>query len=117
MSLEMQVQEVNGYLSLRAEGRYSFANLSGLFDRVKAESEKRAHHGVILDISKIAGIIPLVDMFRLAEQCSEIWKRSFRIALISPEVGAFNFFEDVARNRGAQLKVVPDQKAAIEWLR
>jgi hypothetical protein len=116
MSLDVQVQEVNGHLLIRAEGQYSLASLSDLFDRVKAESDKCSHQGVILDVSKIAGAIPLMDMFALGEYCSKVWKLSFRIALISPEVGIYNFFENVARNRGVQIAVVPNQGAAMEWL-
>ncbi len=43
MNLEVQVQEVNNYLSLSAEGQYSLAGLFGLCDRVKAESDKSTH--------------------------------------------------------------------------
>jgi hypothetical protein len=116
MSLEVQVQEVNSYLFVRAEGRYSLAGLSDLLDRVKAESGKRTHRGVILDVSRIAGTIPLLEIFGLGVQSSKVWGPSFRIALISPEVGIFNFFENVARNRGVQIAVVPNQEAAMEWL-
>jgi hypothetical protein len=114
--MEVQVQEVNSYLLIKAEGQYSLTGLSGLFDRVKAESEKRTHPGVILDASKIAGTIPLMDMFVLGVRCSKDWGVSLRIAVISPEVGVFNFFENVARNRGVQIAVVPNQDAAMEWL-
>jgi len=116
MSLEVQVQEVNSYLSIRAEGQYSLAGLSGLFDRVKAESDKSTHQGVILDVSKVAGTIPFMDMFVLGDYCSKAWNQSFRIVLIFPEVGIYNFFETVARNRGVQIAVVPNLGAAIEWL-
>jgi hypothetical protein len=116
MSLKVQVQEVNGYLSIAAEGQYSLADLSGFFDRVKDAGDKDSHKRVILDVSKITGTIPLMDMFALGEHCSKVWKRSFRIAVISREVGIFNFFESVARNRGVQIVVVPNQGAALEWL-
>lgn len=116
MSLEVQVQTVNSYLSISAEGRLSYADLSCLFDRVKVESEKNAHQGVILDVSKIAGTIPLMDMYALGEHCSIVWVLSFRVALISPGVEIFRFFETVARNRGVQIAVVQNQDAAMEWL-
>jgi hypothetical protein len=116
MSLEVQVQEVNSYLLIKGEGRYSLVGLTDLVDRVKAEREKRTHQGVILDVSKIAGTIPLMDMFVLGVHCAKVWGPSFRIALISPDVGIFNFFENVARNRGVQITIVPNQGSALEWL-
>ena len=115
MGLDVQVHEADTYLSIKAEGRYSRADLSGLFDRVKAESEKRARQNVVLDVTKIAGTIPLMDMFALGEHCSKLWKPPFRIAIISPEVGVYNFFENVARNRGVQVAVVPNHNAAMDW--
>lgn len=116
MSLEVQVQEVNGHLLIRAEGWYSFDGLSALFERVKAECEKRDRPRVILDVSEISGTIPLMDMYVLGERCSKDRKLPLRIALISPEVGMYSFFENVARNRGVQIAVVPNQGAALEWL-
>jgi len=103
-------------LLIRAEGPYSFAGLSDLFNQVKTESEKRARRGVILDVSRIAGTIPLMELFLLGERCSKDWRLPLRIALISPEVGVYHFFENVARNRGVQIAVVPNHGAAIEWL-
>lgn len=103
-------------MSIRAEGQYSLAALSGLFDRVKGESENRANRAVILDVSRVVGTIPVMDMFTLAEHCSKVWKLTLKIALISPEVRLYSFFENVARNRGVQISVVPNQGAAMEWL-
>jgi hypothetical protein len=116
MSLKVQVQEVNSHLLIRAEGQYSLAGLSGLLDTVQAESDERSHQAVILDVSRIAGTIPLLDMFVLGEYCATVWKQSFRIALISPEMGIYRFFENVAKNRGVQIAVVSNQDAAMEWL-
>ncbi|MGO8790998.1 MAG: hypothetical protein ACLQVL_26945 [Terriglobia bacterium] len=31
-------------------------------------------------------------------------------------MGVYNFFENVARNRGVQVAVVPDHSAAVKWL-
>ena len=83
---------------------------------MKAESDRSSARGVILDLSRIVGTIPLMDMYVLGEHCSKVWKHSFRIALISLEVGACSLFDDVARNRGVQIAVVPNQSAAMEWL-
>ncbi len=52
----------------------------------------------------------------LGEHCAKVWKGSFRIALISPPMGIYEFFENVASNRGVPIAVVPNQAAAMEWL-
>ena len=116
MGLQVQTLEAETHLSIKAMGQYSLANLHGLFDQVKVESEKRAESRVVLDITEIAGNIPFMDMLGLGEHCSQSWKPGFRIAIVSPVGGLNDFFEIFARNRGVQLAVVPNHAAAIEWL-
>jgi hypothetical protein len=116
MSLDVQFNVVNSNLSIVAGGRYSLADLSSVFDRATAEIESSNQKGVILDVSKIAGTIPLMDMFMLGEHCSKVWKPAIKIAIVFPEVGVYNFFENVARNRGVQIAVVPNHDAAVQWL-
>ena len=43
--------------------------------------------------------------------------QALRVAIVSPVGGLTKFFENVARNRGVQIAVVPNQEAAMEWLR
>jgi|SRR5271157_1122567 len=117
MSLEIQIHEVDTHLSIKAVGQYSLANLHDLFDRVKKESENRANPRVILDVSGVAGAIPVLDMLVLGEHCARFWRPSLRAAIVSPVGGLNRFFENVARNRGVQIAVVPNQGAAIEWVR
>ena len=116
MQLEMQVQETDGYLSIKAVGPYSLVDLRDLFDRVKAESEQRAGRGVVLDVTEVVGAIPVMDMHVLGEHCSRVWKLQFRIAIVSQQDGLNKFFENVARNRGVQVAVVPNQGQARAWL-
>jgi hypothetical protein len=116
MGLEVQVHVASTRLSIKAVGEYSLANLYDLFDRVKEESAKRATQGVILDLADVAGTIPIMDMIVLGKHCSTIWKSAHRIAIVSPMEGLHKVFENVARNGGAQIAVVPNQCEAMEWL-
>ncbi len=116
MSLEVQVHDVDSHLSIKAVGQYSLEDLYALFDTVKEESKKRAKQRVILDITGVAGNVPILDMHGLGEHCSEVWKLAFRIAIVSPVGGVDKYFENVLWNRGVQVAVVPNQCAAMEWL-
>lgn len=116
MSLEVDIQGVHTHLSIQAAGEYSLADLCALFDRVREESDKRADQGVILDLVNVAGTIPVLDMLVLGEHCASVWKQASRTAIVSPMGGLDRFFENVARNKGVQLVVVPNQCAAMEWL-
>ena len=116
MGLDVQVHEVNAHLSVTAVGQYTFAGLADLFRAVKAESEKRQGAGVILDVTKVGGTVPVMDMFLLGERCAKVWDPLFRIAIVPPEEWVYKFFENVARNRGVQVAVVLNQSAAEAWL-
>ncbi|HMD86906.1 MAG TPA: hypothetical protein VKO18_19630 [Terriglobia bacterium] len=116
MSLEVQIQEADTHFSIKAVGQYSLANLYDLFDRLKEESEKRGAQAVILDITEVAGTIPTVDMYMLGVYCYRVLKSWVRIAIIFPDGGANKFLENVTRNRGLQVAVVPDHGAATKWV-
>jgi len=116
MSLEVQIQEADAYFSIKAVGPYSLVNLYDLFDRVKEESEKRGAQPVILDITEVAGTIPTMDMYMLGVYCYRVLKSSIRIAIIFPDARANNFLENVTRNRGLQVAVVPNHDAATKWV-
>jgi len=117
MSLEVQIHEDETHLLIKAAGQYSLANLHELLDRVKKESENGANQRVILDVTEVAGTIPVMDMLVLGEHCARFWNPALRVAILSPVGGLDMFFENVARNRGAQVAVVPNHDAAIAWLR
>ncbi len=118
MSLEVQIDCDSGReLSIAAAGEYSLADLQHLFDRVKEESEKCGCRKVRLDVTRVAGTIPVVDMLVLGEHCARHWQQAFRIAIISAKEGFSRFFENVGRNRGVQIAVVSDHVAAVDWLK
>jgi hypothetical protein len=116
MSLEVQILGVDAPLSIKAVGPYSLAGLYDLFDRVKEESEKRGAQAVIIDISEVAGTIPITDMYMLGVYCYRVLKSSIRIAIIFPDGGANKFLENVTRNRGLRVAVVPNYGAATKWV-
>lgn len=117
MSLDVQIHEVDTHLSIKATGQYSLTNLRALIDRVKEESEYRSKRRAILDVTDVAGTVPVVDTHVLGEHCCRIWKLTVRIAIVSPVGGLNKFFEHVARNKRVQITTVSNQDEAIEWLR
>jgi hypothetical protein len=116
MSLKVAIHEVDTRLEIKAVGPSSLADLCELFQRAKAEGQKFSRPDVIIDLTELTGTLSVMDMFVLGGHCSMDWKPAFRIAIVSPAGGLDDFFEDVARNRGAQVVVVPNHAAARQWL-
>jgi len=116
MSLAVQIHGVDTHLSIKAAGQYSLANLYDLLDRVKEESEKRGPRGVILDITEVAGTIPISDIYLLGVQCIRVLNPAIRIAIVFPMGGGDKFLEYVAQKSGVPLAVVSNHAAAIKWV-
>jgi len=116
MSLEVQIDEMDSCLSVKAAGQYTLAGLSAVLDTAKEESEKRGSRKVLLDITEVAGPIPFIDRLALGEHCARVWKRALRIAIASRDGGLDKFFEDFTWNRGVVVAVVPTEAAALDWL-
>ena len=94
MSLKVQIHEAETHILVKAIGQYSLADLHDLFDRVKKENENRANQRVILDITEVAGAIPILDMLVLGEHCARFWKQAFKVAIVSPVGGAHPVLRD-----------------------
>ena len=116
MGFDVEIYEAGSYLLIKAAGQYSLVDLTGLFDRAGQEAEKRDYSEVLLDLSAVAGSIPVLDMLVVGEHCARVWKRTRKLAIVSRNGGLDKFFEDVSVNRGVVLAVLPNQSAALEWL-
>jgi hypothetical protein len=114
--LNVQIQESDNHLSMKAEGSYTFENLDKLFDKAREECERRARKVVILDTTGIVGTVPNVDMHDLAAHFGKVWNRTVRIVIVSPAGGVNKFFECVLWTRGIHVAVVASQCAAAEWV-
>jgi hypothetical protein len=70
----------------------------------------------ILDISQMKRIPPVQERYELGEIAAKVWGHTLRVAIISKPSDISGFFENVAVNRGASVKVLPSLKEAEEWL-
>jgi len=116
MGLEVEIYEAGSYLLIKAAGQYSLVDLTELLDRTVQEAENRNYAEVLLDLSAVAGTVPILDMLVLGEHCARVWTRTRKLAIVSERGGLDRFFEDVSINRGVLLAVFPNQSAALAWL-
>jgi len=116
MALEIQIKEGDTHLSMKAAGPYHPAEVADFLDRANQEAEIRGYRKILLDVSEVAGSVPIADVLVLGEHCARYRERGYRIAIVSREGGIGRFFESIARNRGLILAVVPNQALALEWL-
>jgi hypothetical protein len=116
MGSQVEIYDAGSYLLMKAASQYSLVNLTDLLDRAAQEAEKRDYGEVLLDLSAVAGSVPVLDMLVIGEHCARVWTRTRKLAIVSAKGGLERFFEDVCVNRGVVLAVFPDQAAALAWL-
>lgn len=56
-----------------------------------------------------------MDRFLIGEYLASVL-RGIKMAIVYKKIYANKFFEDTAVNRGASIKVFPDQETALQWL-
>ena len=104
-----------------------FVEISGVFDRVKAKEfirqifqtiQTHSLSRALVDVRNMKGAIPTMARFELARFMAEQQPAPVRLAVLeSPaQVPESTFFENVAGNRGAAVKVTTDLERALEWL-
>lgn len=114
-------------LELEVVGDRLRANLSGTFEFDSAKSALRtiveeAKNGgvskVLLDIREYGGEITILERFALGEELAALARADVALAFVdSPErVWPDRFFETVALNRGAHVKVTTRLEEATDWL-
>jgi hypothetical protein len=73
----------------------------------------------LLDCMNMTGAIQIFDSFKVAEYGVKMWGVILKIALVGREDQMFtdNFVENVAINRGINLKIFTDVDEAVIWLK
>ena len=107
------------YLLVEFSGEFSGDACKACIDQTVSACESLNRSRVLLDCRRIQGLLPTFDRFQVAVYGSSKRQQIERIALVR-DSGARpvdNFVEDVAVNRGLNLKAFTDFEAADTWLR
>lgn len=115
MNLSFYFQEDPGCLVCSITGKWVTDELKGFIDKASAEVNKQGHSRLLADMSLVSGPPPEFDRFNIGKYVASVL-RGVKIAIIYKKVYSNNFFEDTAVNRGAWIRVFPDQKTAMQWL-
>ena len=126
MSMDVKIQQEEGFLNVRVTGRFSLAEANkGLIQMFEAVARHRAAR-VLVDCSDLQGSITTMQNFDhatfAAEMINEYSHRGVsmatRFAYIT--VGAFSdpdkFAETVAVNRGLDVRTFDNADDALRWL-
>ena len=116
--MQVDFEQRTQYLLARLCGRYSFAGMLRVIDRIAKESARRNVKKVLIDVS-IEGDTPLMDRYeygmyavralRGLEKCAAACK-------VPEHHAGVTFTENLVANRGFPLRVFHQTDEAIRWL-
>ena len=114
----LSILDKDSYLLFEFFGEFSIEAGKQCVDRMAEACAKRDRSKVLLDCRKMTGNMPVFERFKVAEYGATKRDRIERLALLNREdvVLPDNFVENVATNRGMDMKVFTDLEEAIRWL-
>ena len=109
-------------LFINATGIYSLTNAKDLFKLSIDSALLYSKSKILIDVTGVSGTIPFLDRFEFSEFLSQYkarhdLKRKIAVAGQEPIVDKGRFGENVAVNRGANVRVFTDMKEALIWLK
>lgn len=87
-----------------------------VFKEITELAEEHEMARVVFDITPVKKIPPVMDRYHLGVHAAKIWGERLKIAIITKPHEITGFFENIAANRGALIKVLPNINTAESWL-
>lgn len=118
MSLRFQIDPRKDYLHVVVSGTFNFleakASIRPFFNAARERSLTR----ILIYCREMEGSATDLNRYELARTIAAEQGGPFRVAIIRRvrESASDSFYENVAFNRGAFLKVTADPEEAFEWL-
>ena len=116
MSIETQVVVKYGYLHITAKGLWTTEEAIHTLEEAKSEAETRDIYRLLVDLRSLK--MPESDFTRYetGDYLSQILRPPYKVAALANFEDITRFTEDVAVNRGANVKVFSKETDAREWL-
>jgi hypothetical protein len=117
MEYNRDVKVTDDYIIITVTGSYTgIKDTFTAFDIMIEEAVTHGKNKILLDISKVEGQIPLLDSYELGERAAKVWGHKYKIAILYQAEKIKGMFENVAVNRGGNVRVVPTFEKAETWL-
>ena len=110
------ITEQDGYLRLTLQGRATRGILLRAVAQVIAETKSRNIWRVLCDASAVIAPISTSEKFETGVELARAADRRMIMAVFARADLVDYFFETVARNRGASVRVFTHEGTALQWL-
>ena len=106
-----------GFLIIHITGTYDYWEFLKYPKIIRNQCIKDKKDKVLVDVSEMAfGKVPLIEQFFLSENLAEVFRNRIKIAVLWNGEYNSHFFQSVATNRSALLKMFRSYKKAEIWL-
>ena len=114
----MSTSDKGSYLLVEFFGEFSVEAGKQCVDRMVEACKEHSKSKVLLDCRKMTGAMPILDRYLVADYGASKGRLLMQLALLNREGVPLpdNFVENVAVNRGMNMKVFTDHDEALYWL-
>ena len=118
MSENLTISDQGEYMLTEFFGTFSVEEGKRCIDAMSAAARDNERPKALLDCRRMTGDPPVGARFEVAEYATTTRGIISKIAMVNREevVLPDNFVENVANNRGVNLKIFTDFDAAVRWL-
>jgi hypothetical protein len=119
MSRSMEIQDKDDFVLIVYSGEFDMRSAHETIDHILQACSEKHCSAALLDCRNMTGKISTFDRYDSAMYGQVIKGTVSRMAIVGPPnlVLSDNFFENVALNRGLNLRVFIDMDKAVGWLK
>jgi hypothetical protein len=116
MTPEYCFNREKNYLHVTVTGMYSFKSIIEILQNIKSQCIVNNICNVLFDFSRVDGIIPFTDKYKIGEFVAENYSAKIKMTVVDKPENINKLAENVAVNRGGKVAVFNNQDRALEWL-
>jgi hypothetical protein len=118
MSGQIQFAPFEGYLYVIFRGNPVLEDAVELLRQTRDAAADGGKKAVLIDIREIEGTLSIMERYSMGSLVADILQ-GLRVALVGKEplIDRDRFGENVAINRGAEIRIFTDPDQAVAWLK
>jgi len=118
MSVQLQIEEMPGYLKATFNGATTAEEVGRQFELLAEKCQCTNKNKLLLDFTEVPADISLVDRYELGKRTLVFEQYKCKVvAVCKPgQRDSHCFLETVAQNRWVDLRVFTNVEDALEWL-
>ena len=120
MNYDIFITDIDQFFGARVNGIWKLEHSEKLASELLEIHKVNGLTDVLIDHSNVMINIPYFVAFRRPSQLKTLFEDIRpRIAFIPPKGRhrLYHFFESVARNRGIDFRIFPNEETAVDWLK